>query len=146
MREILFKAKRIDNGEWVEGYYAECNGKTFIGIDISIYGDIFEVFCTPVIRWFEVDPETLCQFTGLYDKNDKRIWENDIVNTDSNVRAQVKFGLYYNSFSIWKRNQGFYMDFMNKECYRPDLGYWAKKTVVIGNIFDNPELLQEEHK
>ena len=44
MREILFKAKRIDNGEWVDGYYTECNGKTFIGINISIYGDIFEVF------------------------------------------------------------------------------------------------------
>ena len=57
MREILFNAKRIDNGEWIEGYYAERNGKTFIGIDISIYGDIFEVFCTPVIRWFEVDPK-----------------------------------------------------------------------------------------
>lgn len=65
MREILFKAKRIDNGEWVEGCYAECNGKTFIGIDISIgIDDIFEVFCTHVIRWLEVDPETLCQFTG----------------------------------------------------------------------------------
>lgn len=51
MREILFKAKRIDNGEWVEGCYAECNGKTFIGIDISIgIDDIFEVFCTHVIR------------------------------------------------------------------------------------------------
>ena len=44
MREILFKAKRKDNGEWVEGYYTERNGKTFIGIDISIYSDMFEVF------------------------------------------------------------------------------------------------------
>ena len=45
MREILFKAKRIKDGKWIEGYYAECNGKTFIGIDISIgIDDIFEVF------------------------------------------------------------------------------------------------------
>lgn len=65
MREILFKAKRKDNGKWVEGYYTECNGKTFVGINISIYSDIFEVFCTPVIRWFEVDPKTLCQRNSI---------------------------------------------------------------------------------
>lgn len=138
MREILFKAKREDNGKWVEGNYVkkyDLSGKRHLILYVDNY-----------VRWkcVGIDPKTLCQFTGLYDKNDKRIWENDIVNTDSNVRAQVKFGLYYNSFSIWKRNQGFYMDFMNKECYRPDLGYWAKKTVVIGNIFDNPEVAKEE--
>lgn len=140
MREILFKAKRIDNGEWVEGNYVkkyDLSGKRHLILYVDNY-----------VRWkcVGIDPKTLCQFTGLYDKNDKRIWENDIVNTDSNVRAQIKFGLYSNSFSTWKCNQGFYMDFMNKEYYRPDLGYWAKKTVVIGNIFDNKELLQEEHK
>nr|DAF09852.1 MAG TPA: YopX protein [Caudoviricetes sp.] len=138
MREILFKAKRIDNGEWVEGCLV---------IDHS-RSNLFEYRMQPVESGVlyapPIYPETLCQFTGLYDKNDKRIWENDIVNTDSNVRAQIKFGLYSNSFSTWKRNQGFYMDFMNKEYYRSDLGYWAKKTVVIGNIFDNPELAKEE--
>lgn len=138
MREILFKAKRIDNGEWVEGCLV---------IDHS-RSNLFEYRMQPVESGVlyapPIYPETLCQFTGLYDKNDKRIWENDIVNTDSNVRAQIKFGLYSNSFSTWKRNQGFYMDFMNKEYYRSDLGYWAKKAVVIGNIFDNPELAKEE--
>lgn len=138
MREILFKAKRIDNGEWLEGCLV---------IDHS-RSNLFKYRMQPVESGVlyapPIYPETLCQFTGLYDKNDKRIWENDIVNTDSNVRAQIKFGLYSNSFSTWKRNQGFYMDFMNKEYYRSDLGYWAKKTVVIGNIFDNPELAEEE--
>ncbi len=138
MREILFKAKQEDNSKWVEGNYVkkyDLLGKRHLILYVDNY-----------VRWkcVGIDPETLCQFTGLYDKNDKRIWENDIVNTDSNVRAQIKFGLYSNSFSTWKRNQGFYMDFMNKEYYRPDLGYWAKKTVVIGNIFDNPELAKEE--
>lgn len=74
MREILFKAKRDGSGEWVEGCYAECKGKTFIGIGISIGIDAFKGFCTPVIRWFEVDPKTLCQFTGLCDKNGNKIW------------------------------------------------------------------------
>lgn len=146
MREILFKAKRIDNGEWVEGCYAESKGKTFIGIDISIGIDVFEVFCTPIIRWIEIDPETICQFTGFYDKNGNRIWDNDIANTNSNLRAQIKFGLYSNSFSTRKYNQGFYMDFMDNEYYRHELGYWAGKSVVIGNIFDNKELLQEERR
>lgn len=140
MREILFKGKRIDNGEWVEGCYAECKGKTFIGIDISISIDIFEVFCTPVIRWFEVDPETICQFTGLCDKNGKRIWENDIVFvTDENdCSGQISTGIGDVIFieGMW------YID------GRPQEGLYDINKVfqieVIGNAFDNQELLQEE--
>ena len=138
MREILFKAKRIDNGEWVEGCYAALDDKSFICTDVV------ELYRVHALRWFEIDPETLCQFAGLTDKNGNKIWENDIVNTKSNVCVQIKFGLYSNGFSTWKHNQGFYMDFMDKEYYRPELGYWAGKSVVVGNIFDNPELLQEE--
>ena len=136
MREILFKAKRIDNSEWVEGCYTECNGKTFIGINISIYGDIFEVFCAPVIKWFEVDPETLCQFTGLCDQNGNKIWENDIIQYGA-VAAVVKFGEYGN------RDLGFYIDFPEETNYRKDFSYWVDKVVVIGNTVDNRSLLQE---
>lgn len=141
MREILFKAKRIDNGEWVEGCYTEYNGKTFIGIDISIYSDIFEVFCIPVIKWFEVDPETICQFTGLTDKNGNKIWENDIVLVAKNVYSTVKFGLYHEASKSERTHQGFYLESMDNYYYREELGYWAKESVVVGNIFDNPELL-----
>ena len=144
MREILFKAKRKDNGKWVEGYYTECNGKTFIGINISIYGDIFEVLCTPVIRWFEVDHETLCQFTGRCDRYGNKIWENDILKTWSDEYAQVKFGLYSTGFASDDCNQGFYVEFPEDAIYRHELGYWCKETYVIGNVFDNPELLQEK--
>lgn len=144
MREIIFKAKRIDNGEWAEGCYTECNGKTFIGIDMSIYSDIFEIFCTPVIRWFEVDPGTLCQFTGLCDKNGKKIWENDIVLVTENVYSAVKFGLYHEASKSERTHQGFYLESMDNYYYREELGYWVKESVVVGNIFDNPELLQEE--
>nr|DAZ47316.1 MAG TPA: YopX protein [Caudoviricetes sp.] len=153
MREILFKANRIDNGEWVEGYYAERNGKTFIGIDISIYGDIFEVFCTPVIRWFEVDPKTLCQFTGLCDKNGKKIWESDIIsyqrdnddcpfpNKDTKKRfGKVFYQGFRSTFAIGMGKNG-------SRSINDDLWKYVQngnRVEVIGNQFDNPELLQEE--
>lgn len=155
MREILFKAKRIDNGEWVDGYYTECNGKTFIGIDISIYSDIFEVFCTPVIRWFEVDPKTLCQFTGLCDKNGKKIWESDIIsyqrdnddcpfpNKDTKKRfGKVFYQGFRSTFAIGMGKNG-------SRSINDDLWKYVQngnRVEVIGNQFDNPELLQEEYK
>jgi uncharacterized phage protein (TIGR01671 family) len=143
MREILFKGKRIDNGEWVEGCYAECNGKTFIGIDISIgIDDIFEVFCTPVIRWFEVDPETLRQFTGLYDKNGKKIWENDILmaHLDELYPEDVTYKAIQWGMAGWVTREAGSIDRQYLDKF--DLEHYE----VAGNTFDNPELLQEEHK
>lgn len=131
MREIIFKAKTI-SGNWVNGLLANKDDKWYISNKAGM----------PFA--YDVRPETICQFTGLYDKNGNRIWDNDIVNTNSNLRAQIKFGLYSNSFSTRKYHQGFYMDFMDNEYYRHELGYWAGKSVVIGNIFDNKELLQEK--
>lgn len=140
MREILFKAKRIDNGEWVEGCYTECKGETFIGIGTSIGIDVLKGFCTPVIRWFEVDPETLCQFTGLCDKNGKRIWENDILMAhldelypEDTTYETVEWGaagwVTCEANSIDRQ----YLDEFDTEHFE-----------VVGNIFDNKELLQEE--
>ena len=71
-REILFKAKRKDNGEWVEGYVvAYPSGKVEIHKISKELPDIL-LKC-------EIAPSTLCQYTGLTDKNDKKIWENDIL-------------------------------------------------------------------
>ena len=96
MREILFKAKRIDNGEWVQGYLLNvakfnafiCTGK--IKIDGALKGIVAP-------EMYAVDPSTICQCTGLKDKNGKMIWENDVVelydrNTDYKWRAVVLFG------------------------------------------------------
>ena len=140
MREILFKAKRIDNGEWAEGCYTERNGKTFIGIDMFIYSDIFEIFCIPAIRWFEVDPETLCQFTGLCDKNGNKIWENDILmaHLDESYPEDATYETVEWNVAGWVGHETGctdreYLDKFDLEHYE-----------VVGNIFDNPELLQEE--
>lgn len=138
MREILFKAKRIDNGEWVEGYYLR-DQYHIGGKDIIFYrkdSDLFTIY-TDII-----DIETLCQFTGLTDKNDNKIWENDIVNHNGKY-APVKFGRYCSSFDYGNYNFGFYVDFPEKTFYRKELGYWHRKVETAGNIFDNPELLKE---
>ena len=76
MREILFKAKRIDNGEWVEGYYVYYDNE-YIIIETTEKG----------ILYHKVDFTTLCQYTGVADNNGKKIWENDIVHIgDENIR------------------------------------------------------------
>lgn len=140
MREILFKAKRDGSGEWVEGCYAEYKGKTFIGIGISIGIDAFKGFCTPVIRWFEVDPETLCQFTGLCDKNGNKIWENDILmsHLDEFYSEDATYETIEWGIAGWVAHETSsidreYIDEFDTEHFE-----------VVGNIFDQPELLQEE--
>lgn len=137
MREILFKAKRIDNGEWVEGCLV---------IDHS-RSNLFEYRMQPVESGVlyapPIDPETLCQFTGLCDKNGNKIWENDIVNHNGKY-VPVKFGRYCSCFDYGNYNFGFYVDFPEETFYRKELGYWHRKIETAGNVFDNPELLQEE--
>ena len=61
------------------------------------------------------------------------------------VCGVVKFGLYTAGFSIPDTNQGFYIEFPEESLYRKELGYWENKVIVIGNIYDNPELLEEEN-
>jgi uncharacterized phage protein (TIGR01671 family) len=139
MREILFKAKRDGNGEWVEGYYLRDQYHRG-GKDIIFYrkdSDWFTVYADTI------DPETLCQFTGIYDKNGNKIWENDIVNHNGEY-APVKFGRYCSSFDYGNYNFGFYVDFPEETFCRKELGYWCRKVEVVGNVFDDPELLQEE--
>ena len=142
MREILFKAKRIDNGEWVEGCLV---------IDHS-RSNLFEYRMQPVESGVlyapPINPETLCQYTGLTDKNGNRIWENDIIKYHfGEIYAQIKYGCYQNCFDSQKTEHvGFYVDWTGDKCLRKDLGYWINMvdTMPVGNIFDNPELLQEE--
>ena len=136
----LFKAKRIDNGEWVRGYLYGIWGKRYI-----LWG-----MTNDIPNMIEVDSSTICQCTGLKDKNGKLIWENDIVKgLFSDVYAQIKYGSYQSCFDSTKTEHvGFYVDWSYKytKGYRKDLGYWINMVdaEIISNIFDNPELLESE--
>ena len=136
MREILFKAKRKDNGEWVEGYYVYDNvkNKAFICATRLLYEWL------PKVMWIEVDPNTLCQFTGCCDKNGKRIWENDICDRKEKYPEVVKM-----TSGDWTLDYSYALgrDFGNSYC---NLGFYVDErncVEVIGNIFDQPELLRE---
>lgn len=136
MREILFRAKRIDNGEWVDGYYYF--GK--IGLQGHLNKDKHYIIKTGGDFW-EIDPETLCQYTGLTDKNGQRIWENDVIsiNTyDYNEPAEDFFGkvVYVDAWGCWCIKQpGEEKPIPLCECE----GSYLTERVVEGNIFDNPE-------
>jgi uncharacterized phage protein (TIGR01671 family) len=150
----LFKAKRLDNGEWVQGVPFEIEGKTVILIkdneNLLRTHYLEENMWTAEIYAIEVDPSTICQCTGLKDKNGKLIWENDIVKDFfSDACAPIRYGSYQNCFDSTKAEHiGFYVDWSGKytKYYRKDFGYWIHMVdiEVIGNISDNPELLESE--
>lgn len=138
MREILFRAKsknyrlNVRDKHWVYGslvrgevLFPEKKEEYFI-VELRNRGD-----CT-----YEVEPETLCQYTGLKDKNGNRIWENDIVRIENSVDEGVGNIEFYGG--MW------YVDGEPSNSLYDILEYDDIAEIeVIGNIFDNPELMKE---
>lgn len=137
MREILFKAKRKDNGKWFEGYYQK--KYDFLGNEEH---RIFHADSYRVWEYAEIDPETLCQFTGLHDKNGKRIWENDIVLVIYENRYYEKKKLSTEKI-VFARGAWYIGGKVRNELYAIDEDA-IFQVEIVGNIFDNPELLQEK--
>ena len=126
MREILFRGKRADNGEWVEGYYSPVN--------IPITGNMGHFINVGGYRAVEIDPETVGQFTGLCDKNGVRIFEGDIVRYGDTIHRVV----------FEQRNGTAYFGLVYAACETLPFGHYQdlKQIEVIGNIYDNTELLE----
>ena len=133
MREILFKAKRKDNGKWVEWYYQK--RYDLLGNEEHL---IFHADSYTVWEYAEIDPETICQFTGMTDKNGVRIWKNDIVEAWSQGSRAIG--------TVKQRVDGLwimYPAWQNHEFWELKPNSNGETTVeVLVNAFDNPELLQ----
>ena len=153
----LFKAKRIDNGEWVVGYIARYGhtGKEKYYIIPSYASDLYAI---------EVDPSTICRCTGLKDNNGKLIWENDIVDFLGHKGKVVyecgSFGIAYRDYIDWEEIESniCHVTGCDNALYACENDnfislweiYWnfndeddSVNTVeVIGSAIDNPELLE----
>ena len=122
----LFKAKRIASGDWLVGYVVKYGytGREKYYIVPSYASDLYAI---------EIDPSTICQCTGLIDKNGKLIWENDIVKINN---SKVNVLITFRDFEI-------ICTIPNEKYYKHRLEYDTEYEVV-GNIFDNAELLESE--
>ena len=145
MREILFRGKWLGNGEWVEGYYCKISETTYAFAEdyernpIPVHHYILQETMTD---WglpnrfdqYEIDPETICQYTGLKDKSGKRIYENDIIKIENSIDEGIGNIEFYGG--MW------YVEGKPSNSMYDILEYDDADAEVIGNIFDNPELLK----
>lgn len=129
MREILFKAKRMDNGEWVHGYIVRHPSAVQIGESSSWYIHVPPVDPDDNGGVFNVDSDTVCQYTGLTDKNGVRIFESDLMRFDNGEEEFSDYAVDWSNAS-WKVacDDGSFPGNLDE--------FFSKRAEVIGNIHD----------
>ena len=143
----LFKAKRVDNGEWVQGHLFDDgfeNGRMFVGglVIEDYHGTACDDWSITGIDFYGVDQSTICQCTGLKDKNGKLIWENDIMV--AHLGEDYPEDETYIRI-MWHEN-GFCSIENGSEDITPIDKFDREHFEACGNIFDNKELLESEEK
>ena len=141
-REIKFRGKRVDNGEWVYGSLIQCDitGKRYIlpiGSDANESDKVGHEGCLMLFT-FEVIPETVGQYTGLKDKSGKDIYYGDIVEIEYYSYIQPECSAI---FEVKFEGLGFMLSFVKGKIYKSP---YTEMIEIIGNIYDNPELLEEK--
>ena len=143
MREILFRGKRIDNSEWVYGFFTpSMNARSYVTTDKIYKYDASIVFVDndQYATFAKVNEETVGQYTGLTDRHQKKIFEGDIVRYAIYPPAKFVYGVVNYKDGVFRiGDQGCAL------CVCAADGIEEYRLEVIGNIHDNPELLQQ-HK
>ena len=148
MRKILFRGKRLDNGEWIQGFFAILGDDYYIAPDINAYtsmGGRGKGRCMLFGNYYQVIPETVGQFTGLIDKNSKKIFEGDIIK----IVPDYDYSDDYSISKVYSYNGILCIDYHGDDFDFTALGFLKDylpdgNFEVIGNIHDNPELLEVE--
>lgn len=146
MREILFRGKRVDNGEWMEGDLIQSRDKTYIHPKANSFR-VSETGLSKLIVLREVYPETVGEYTGLTDKNGKKIFEGDILQDKFGqikiVDYSDEWGAFRTCFVRALNDEGKIVATVGGASF---VGTIWRKYEVIGNIHDNPELLEVKNE
>lgn len=131
-REILFRGKRIDNGEWVEGFYVKHDSRHWIYTGEIQY--MYLPVCAELPKKYEVEPEYICEYTGLTDKNGRKIFEGDIVKAEFSfndfARDRVEHKEYIYEISYHEKHCYFYLKRKNNNLLFD--GNWSYQAGTAG--------------